>query len=431
MSPIMKKISIAAASILVCVAAAAQGHQHHQMSDAEFLKMLGEMSTVGTKSTVATGVTVTVNMTAKSFDFTPSSITVNQGDTLVINLSVPLSDPAKKGHGLLMETYLEDGVNVNKGTTSTITIQAVQDGIFVFGCNVSDCGDGHSNMIGTLTVKKITNPAPSVAQIAPTTGSTTGGTSVTINGANFQSNATVTFGGVAATSVSVTSSTSIVAVTPPSASAGAVPVVVRNGDGQSVSFSSFSYTLPAPSINSVSPATGPTSGGTTFTVSGNGFVSGATVTVGGRPAGQINFVNATTMTALSPLGPASGETPLLTQDVVVTNPDGTRITKAGGFTYVLPALSISSVSPNAGLPAGGADVTINGVGFNSALASSVTFGGVAATNVRVIDAVTMRVTAPAHAAGSVDVVVNDGATVTVTNGYTYGTPVPRKRSAKH
>jgi hypothetical protein len=430
MSPIMKKISIAAASILVCVAAAAQEH-HHQMSDAEFLKMLGEMSTVGTKSTVATGVTVTVNMTAKSFDFTPSSITVNQGDTLVINLSVPLSDPAKKGHGLLMETYLEDGVNVNKGTTSTITIQAVQDGIFVFGCNVSDCGDGHSNMIGTLTVKKITNPAPSVAQIAPTTGSTTGGTSVTINGANFQSNATVTFGGVAATSVSVTSSTSIVAVTPPSASAGAVPVVVRNGDGQSVSFSSFSYTLPAPSINSVSPATGPTSGGTTFTVSGNGFVSGATVTVGGRPAGQINFVNATTMTALSPLGPASGETPLLTQDVVVTNPDGTRITKAGGFTYVLPALSISSVSPNAGLPAGGADVTINGVGFNSALAASVTFGGVAATNVRVIDAVTMRVTAPAHAAGSVNVVVNDGATVTVTNGYTYGTPVPRKRAARH
>src|SRR5204862_408093 len=135
MSPIMKKISIAAVSILVCVAAAAQ--EHHHISDAEFLKMLGDMSTVGTTSTAATGVTV-------------------------------------------------------------------------------------------------------------------------------QSNATVTFGGVAATSVSVTSSTSITAVTPPSASVGAVPVVVKNGDGQSVSFSSFTYTLPGPSINSVSPATGPTNGGTTF-----------------------------------------------------------------------------------------------------------------------------------------------------------------------
>ena len=401
------------------------------MSDAEFLKMLGAMSTVGTKSTVATGVTVTVNMTAKSFDFTPSSITVNQGDTLIINLSVPSNDLAPVAHGLLMETYLENGVNVNKGQTKQITINATQDGTFVFGCNVSDCGSGHSNMIGFLTVKKITNPAPTVAQIAPTSGSTAGGTSVTINGANFQSNATVTFGGVAAASVSVTSSTSIIAVTPPASAPGSVPIVVKNGDGQSVSFSSFAYTLPAPSINSVSPATGPTSGGTTFTLSGSGFVAGATVTVGGRSAGQVNVVNATTITALSPLGPASGETPLLTQDVVVTNPDGTRITKTGGFTYVLPALHISSVSPNAGLPAGGNDVTLSGVGFNSAVASSVTFGGVAATNVRVIDAVTMRVTAPAHAAGSVNVVVNDGATVTVTNGYTYGTPLPRKRAARH
>src|SRR5205823_1913148 len=180
-------------------------------------------------------------------------------------------------------------------------------------------------MFGFLTVKKIANPAPTVAQISPASGSTAGGTSVTINGVNFQSNATVTFGGVAATSVRVTSSTSITAVTPPSASAGAVPVVVRNGDGQSVSFSRFTYTLPGPSINSVSPATGPTSGGTTFTISGVGFVAGATVTVGGRAAGEINVVNATTITALSPLGPSSGEPQVLTQDVVVTNPDGTRI----------------------------------------------------------------------------------------------------------
>src|SRR6266540_298945 len=177
--------------------------------------MLGEMSNVGTKSTVATGVTVTVNMIAKQFEFQPNTITVNQGDTLVINLSVPSNDPAPVAHGLLMETYLENGINVNKGQTKQIT-----------------------------------------------------------------SNATVTFGGVAAASVSVTSSTSIVAVTPPAASAGAVPIVVKNGDGQSGSFSSFTYTLPAPSINSVSPAAGPTSGGTTFTISGNGFVSGATVTVG-------------------------------------------------------------------------------------------------------------------------------------------------------
>jgi hypothetical protein len=426
----MKTLALAAVSLLVCAAAVAQ--EHHHPTDAEFLKMLEKMSAPGTTSIAPTGATVTVNLTAKSFDFTPSSITVNQGDTLIINLSVPASDPTKKGHGLLMERYLEEGVTVLKGQTTQITIDAVQDGIFVFGCNVSDCGDGHTNMIGTLTVKKVTNPAPTVAQIAPTTGSTAGGTSVTINGANFTSNATVTFGAAAAASTTVTSSTSIVAVTPPSANPGPVPVIVRNGDGQSVSFSSFTYTLPAPSINSVSPATGATSGGTTFTISGSGFVAGATVTVGGHAAGEVNVASATTITALSPLGPASGETPLLTQDVVVINPDGTHITKAGGFTYFVPALSVSTVSPSMGLPAGGNDVTISGVGMNSAVVSGVTFGGVAATNVRVIDAVTLRVTAPAHAAGAVNVAVTVGAsTVTVANGYTYGTTPPRKRSARH
>ena len=196
MSPIMKTISIAAVSILVCVAAAAQ--EHHRMSDAEFLKMLGDMSTVGTMSTAATGVTVTVNMTAKSFDFTPSSITVNQGDTLVINLSVPANDPAPVGHGLLMETYLENGVNVNKGQTKQITINATQDGQFVFGCNVSDCGSGHSNMFGFLTVKKITNPAPTVVQISPASGSTAGGTSVALTGTNFTGATAVYFGSVSA-----------------------------------------------------------------------------------------------------------------------------------------------------------------------------------------------------------------------------------------
>lgn len=423
----MKKILIAGVSILVCVAAAAQ--EHHHLSDAEFLKMLAEGSSVGTRSTVPTGVTVTVNMTAKSFDFTPANISCNQGDTLVINLSVPANDPTLTQHGILMEEYITNGINVNKGQTKQITIQATKDGTFLFGCNVSDCGAGHSNMFGTLTVKKISNPAPTVAQLTPSSGPTTGGTSVTISGANFLGS-TVTFGGVAATSVSVTSSTSITAVTPPRSTAGAVPVVVTNGDGQSASFSSFTYTTPGPSIASVSPASGPTSGGTPITITGTGtaFVAGATVTVGGSPAGQVNVVNGTTITAIAPLGPSNGESPIHTFDVVVTNPDGTKITKSGAFQYTFPPLSISSLTPGASLPAGGVEVTITGAGFNSAIVSTVTFGGAAATNVRVVDAITMKVTAPAHAAGTVDVVVNG---VTLTNGFTYGAPVPRKRAARH
>jgi hypothetical protein len=55
---------------------------------------------------------------------------------------------------------------------------------------------------------------------------------VTITGANFVSGAKVSFGGSAATNVTVVSSTSVKATTPPH-SAGRVSVVVTNPNGQS------------------------------------------------------------------------------------------------------------------------------------------------------------------------------------------------------
>jgi hypothetical protein len=64
---------------------------------------------------------------------------------------------------------------------------------------------------------------------------------VTISGTNFAAGATVTFGGVAATSVSVTSGAAINATTPAHA-AGSVAVVVTNPGGQSGSLASgFTY----------------------------------------------------------------------------------------------------------------------------------------------------------------------------------------------
>src|SRR4051812_9469321 len=44
-------------------------------------------------------------------------------------------------------------------------------------------------------------PVPTLTLVSPATGSTAGGTLVTLKGSNFQNNATVTFGGTAATMV--------------------------------------------------------------------------------------------------------------------------------------------------------------------------------------------------------------------------------------
>ena len=54
-------------------------------------------------------------------------------------------------------------------------------------------------------------PAPSVAAITPAEGSISGGTAVTITGANFVDGASVTIGGAAATGVAVVDATSITA----------------------------------------------------------------------------------------------------------------------------------------------------------------------------------------------------------------------------
>jgi hypothetical protein len=90
------------------------------------------------------------------------------------------------------------------------------------------------------------------------------------------------------------------------------------------------------------------------------------------------------------------------------------------------APTITSVMPAAGSPLGGALVTIAGTDFATSPAPTVTFGAAAATLVG-STADSLTVTAPAHAAGAVDVTVTNG-DGQVSNGLTFtyqeGTPPP-------
>lgn len=83
-----------------------------------------------------------------------------------------------------------------------------------------------------------------------------------------------------------------------------------------------------------------------------------------------------------------------------------------------PTATIDTVSPVSGPIAGGTAITITGTSF--AGASGVTIGGTAATNFKVVSPTKITCTAPAHAAGSVAVVVKDDAgDVTKTGGYAF------------
>src|SRR5262249_13609146 len=74
--------------------------------------------------------------------------------------------------------------------------------------------------------------APAVSSVAPGSGTAAGGTNVTITGTNFSEVNSVTFGGTAALSYIVVSSTQITANAPPKG-AGTVDVQVTTIGGQS------------------------------------------------------------------------------------------------------------------------------------------------------------------------------------------------------
>jgi IPT/TIG domain-containing protein len=206
------------------------------------------------------------------------------------------------------------------------------------------------------------------------------------------------------------------------------------GIGHGSMFGTFTVTGGAPSttptILTVSPATGSTAGGTTLTIKGTNFVAGATVKIGPFDATNVNVPDPTTVTAVTPLGPAS-ENAGLPLDVTVTNPNGESAIARLSFSYFVPPPAITTMTPDKGSQNGGTSVTITGEGFTTAVVTTVTFGGVAATDVHVIDAVTLTATAPPHGAGAVDVVVTVGERkTTMPSGFTYDAARPKRRAAR-
>ena len=247
-----------------------------------------------------------------------------------------------------------------------------------------------ANGAATATTSFSYVTVPTVTGISPSSGATTGGTPVVVTGTGFApSVASVRFGGVDATAVTVINDTSLAAITPAHA-AGAVTVDVTTGGGSSSKSSAFSYLAGtgAPTATDVSPSTGWTAGGTTITVTGTGFVAGSTsVTLGGTAAASVVVSGSNSLTAVSPAH-AAGDV-----IVAVTTPSGTYAL-AGDFTYVAPvAPTVTAVTPVAGPPEGGTNLTITGTGFVEG-ETTVTVGGAPATGVVVDSAYQLTATTP-------------------------------------
>jgi endonuclease/exonuclease/phosphatase family metal-dependent hydrolase len=152
----------------------------------------------------------------------------------------PLIYFATSGSQTLRIQPREDGISIDQIVLSPATYLNTSPGQLKNDTTILPKSGGGSS-----------NPAPTVSVITPNTGSTNGGTSVTITGSNFMSGASVTIGGTLATSVVVTSPTTITAMTPAHA-AGTTNVVVTNPDSQNVTLASaFTYSGSTSSASTV------------------------------------------------------------------------------------------------------------------------------------------------------------------------------------
>lgn len=190
------------------------------------------------------------------------------------------------------------------------------------------------DLITSLTTPKIgicvfsAVTPPTLSLVSPNHGLASGGTAVTLTGTNFQSGATVTFGGTPAASVTFNNATSLSVVTPARA-AGTVNVVITNPDTGTVTGTN-AYTFdPLPTLSALTPNRGTIAGGTSVAITGANFQNGATVNFGGTNV-AVTFNNSTQLTVTSPAH-ATG-----TVGVTVTNPDGGAVTRTSAYFYTPP-----------------------------------------------------------------------------------------------
>ena len=245
-------------------------------------------------------------------------------------------------------------------------------------------------------------PAPTVTAVSPSSGPTTGGTSVTVTGTSLTGASSVKFGSAAATAFTVNSDTSITA-TAPAGQVGAVDVTVATAGGTSAANAHDQYTYtppPAPTVTNVSPGSGPSTGGTSVTITGTGFSGATAVNFGSGNPATFSVTNSTTITATAPSTGSLGAV-----DVAVTTPGGTSAASAADqYNYVAPSPpTVTGVSPPAG--PNGTSVTITGTNLSGA--TIVDFGpSKPATTFSITNPTEITAIAPATGSlGAVDVTV--------------------------
>jgi IPT/TIG domain len=170
---------------------------------------------------------------------------------------------------------------------------------------------------------------------------------------------------------------------------------------------SAAIVVPAGTVSSVAPNSGPLAGGTSVTIHGTNLSNPTAVSFGGVAATSFTGETSTAITAVTPASATAK-----TVDVQVTTSGGVSAVNPGDhFTYTAGPI-VTKMSPNTGPPSGGTVVAITGEQLTGATA--VKFGPNPATHFTVNSATSITATAPAGT-GVVDVTVTSPAGTSITS----------------
>lgn len=226
--------------------------------------------------------------------------------------------------------------------------------------------------------------AGTLSAISPTDGSQAGGTLVTLTGLGLAETTGVDFGTAPAASFQVVSDTVVTAVAP--SGEGTVGVTARSAAGTaSVGPQSVFTYLPA-SVT-VTPSSGPESGGTTVAIQGAGLAGATAVDFGTVSAASFKVDSDSEITAVAPPG-------LGTVDVTVRGPTGwSLLGPSDQYVYTLVTPVVTALAPTVGSAAGGQTVMVTGSGF--APDAEVRFGSRPAVVVSVaVDGTSLKAVVP-------------------------------------
>ncbi|MEU3613381.1 tubulin-like doman-containing protein [Streptomyces sp. NPDC006872] len=248
---------------------------------------------------------------------------------------IPEAVPSTGGTEVTVTGTGLTGVSAIDTDGATPEIVTHSDSTLTFTAPDHEVGRVPATLIGPDVVRTLAGvltyipPAPQVTNLAPDEGTMTGGTHVTISGTDLGSVRTVTFAATPAAAVTRVDDQTIIAVAPPTTSAGIVSIAVSSLGGSDTA--EYRY-LPVPTISRIEPSVGPIKGGTTVTLHGTGFSGATAVTFDGLGGRDLHVIDDNTIAVEAPPHVAG------TVEVSVTAPNGTSASAPSSYYGFLPAL---------------------------------------------------------------------------------------------